>query len=138
MICINPFYRGYDLSTDIPTPISIQYGNRHPAEPFGYLREPQTWRPVLFGDVPETWDWRWGKGKPVHFICHSQGGNSVSYLIEMLTGTHTDFFPGSYFPTQNHQDWITSVVTIGTPHKGTTVTDVVQVRKELTRLFVRI
>jgi triacylglycerol esterase/lipase EstA (alpha/beta hydrolase family) len=44
---------------------------------------------------------------------------------------HTDLFPGPHFPTENHQDWVTSVVTIGTPHKGTTVTDVVQVRNRL-------
>jgi triacylglycerol esterase/lipase EstA (alpha/beta hydrolase family) len=49
----------------------------------------------------------------------------------MLTGMHTDLFPGPHFPTENHQDWVTSVVTIGTPHKGTTVTDVVQVRNRL-------
>ncbi|KAF2259617.1 alpha/beta-hydrolase, partial [Lojkania enalia] len=106
--------------------ININYGSQHPAAPLGFLQRAWTWRPVLFGDFPDNWDWAWGKERPVHFVCHSQGGNSVRYLIELLTGTHTDLFPGPDFPTENHQDWVGSVVTIGTPYKGTTVTDVVQ------------
>lgn len=145
--------RGYDLPTDVcPTRIPIRYGAQHPAAPLGCLAEAHTWRAVLFGNIPVTWDWRWSSKSPVHFICHSQGGNSVRYLIELLKGTHTDLFPGAPsptedhqgrvpdstskddqtwvpdFPTKNYQDWVASVVTIGTPHRGTTVTDVVQVR----------
>jgi triacylglycerol esterase/lipase EstA (alpha/beta hydrolase family) len=47
-------------------------------------------------------------------------------LIELMNGTHAEMHP-SYFPAGDRQDWIKSVVTLGTPHKGTTIIDVVQV-----------
>ncbi|KAH7394812.1 hypothetical protein BKA66DRAFT_455872 [Pyrenochaeta sp. MPI-SDFR-AT-0127] len=122
----NGIEKSYDRPNGSRTRIGINYGNQHPAERLGFLQGAWTWRPVLFGDIPENWNWTWGNERPVHFICHSHGGNSVRYLIEMLTGTHTDLFPGPDFPTGNYQHWVKSVVTIGTPHKGTTVTDVVQ------------
>jgi triacylglycerol esterase/lipase EstA (alpha/beta hydrolase family) len=124
-------HRGFDRPTDdgtyTPTRMNINYGNNHPA-PSKYRHLAHTWRPVVFGNDLDDWNWMWSKERPVHFICHSQGGNTVRYLMELLTGRHQDMFPGPDFPTGNCQAWVKSVVTIGTPHKGTTVTDVVQVR----------
>jgi len=120
----------------VPGRIDIQYGNQHPAAALGLLPRAQTWRPLVFGNDLTDWVWTWDSERPVHFICHSQGGTTIRYLIELLTGTHTDLFPGPNFPTSNCQDWVASVVTIGTPHKGTTVTDVVQVRDQHSKPFL--
>jgi len=66
---------------------------------------------------------------PVHTICHSQGGNTIRMLSAMLKGNLHTLHP-TYFPESelSRQDMIKSIVTIGTPHKGTTVTDTILVR----------
>jgi triacylglycerol esterase/lipase EstA (alpha/beta hydrolase family) len=43
-----------------------------------------------------------------------------------MSGNHAAQHP-VFFPAGNRQNWIKSVATLGTPHKGTTITDVVQV-----------
>jgi triacylglycerol esterase/lipase EstA (alpha/beta hydrolase family) len=48
-------------------------------------------------------------------------------LIELLSGNHGDLHP-MYFAVADRQKRIRSVVTLGTPYKGTTITDVVEVR----------
>ncbi len=47
-------------------------------------------------------------------------------LVELMSGRKSFLHP-TYFPEVDNQSWIKSVVTLGTPHKGTTVTDVVKV-----------
>ena len=43
-----------------------------------------------------------------------------------MRGAHEELNK-EYFPSTDHQSWIKSLITLGTPHIGTTVTDVVQV-----------
>jgi triacylglycerol esterase/lipase EstA (alpha/beta hydrolase family) len=120
---------GYDLPTDTtPGRIAVRYGTNHPAAHLGLLSCAWTWRPVVFGNVTSTWNWRWSAENPVHFICHSQGGITVRYLVEILSSRHQTQFPGAHFPKDDCQNWVKSVVTIGTPHKGTTATDIFNVR----------
>jgi hypothetical protein len=75
-------HRGFDRPTDdgtyTPTRMNINYGNNHPA-PSKYRHLAHTWRPVVFGNDLDDWNWMWSKERPVHFICHSQGGNTVRY-----------------------------------------------------------
>lgn len=116
---------GYDQSGAVPTRIPVNYGIGHPSP---YLvanpLSAQTWQAILFGNLPKNWTW--SAANRVNFICHSQGGTTLRYLVELMSGTHNAIHPN--FPVINCQNWIKSVVTLGTPHKGTTVTDVVQVR----------
>jgi hypothetical protein len=69
--------------------------------------------------------WEWSKANKVHFICHSQGGNTVRRLISLMQngagGLHDDYFPSN---ETGRDDWTISVSTLGTPYKGTTVTNV--------------
>ncbi|KAH8595018.1 hypothetical protein B0O99DRAFT_624170 [Bisporella sp. PMI_857] len=102
--------------------INIDFGDEFP-EKYGYSRISKTKRSILFGGLPSGWEW--GKNYPAHFICHSQGGNTMRLLAELLDGTHENLHK-EYFPSVNRQNWIKSIVTIGTPHKGTTITNVVQ------------
>ena len=46
-------------------------------------------------------------------------------LVELMSGAHQDRH-AAYFSGGNRQNWIKSIVTLGTPHKGTTVIDVVR------------
>ncbi|KAK8133406.1 hypothetical protein PG984_005418 [Apiospora sp. TS-2023a] len=76
--------------------------------------------------LPDSW--QWSDDNKVNFICHSQGGTTVRHLIQLLAGTT----PGqNQFNPSSRQSWIKSVVTLGTPHKGTTVTDVLEVGNPL-------
>jgi hypothetical protein len=65
-------------------------------------------------------DWKWGPEKQAHFICHSQGGNTVRQMIAFL---RDGSFPGS---EEGSDKWAISVSTLGTPYQGTTITDVIQ------------
>lgn len=82
---------------------------------------------------PESWknrDWKWDQDHPVHFIAHSQGGNTVRLLIELMKeGQKVD--PGrekhEYFQKKGRDTWIRSLVTLATPHQGTTLPSALEV-----------
>jgi triacylglycerol esterase/lipase EstA (alpha/beta hydrolase family) len=61
----------------------------------------------------------------VSFICHSQGGTTVRYLLYLLSGEAPVDLP--QFPRNDERKRAKAVITLGTPHKGTTVTNVMQV-----------
>jgi hypothetical protein len=110
----------------------VRYSNTHPASQFNpnYVQAAKTWRAVAYSNLAN--DWAWGDSSPVHFICHSQGGTTVRYLIELLSGRYAKSY--QKLPDTNCQSWVKSVVTIGTPHKGTTVTNVIMVSSEANKL----
>ncbi|USP82245.1 uncharacterized protein yc1106_09519 [Curvularia clavata] len=114
----------FDLPGVPPTLIPINLGNNHPSPDPAAMATAQTWRAVLYNSPanPLPTPWQWSAANRVNFICHSQGGTTIRYLIELLTGTNTPDLP--QFLGVNRQPWIKTVVTLGTPHKGTTVTDV--------------
>ncbi len=125
---------GFDLPGAAATLIPVDFGNNHPAFDItnpaypALLDNAQTWQAVVYNPpapaepLPENWTW--SAANKVHFICHSQGGTTVRYLIQILLGRDPDF---AKINRGNRQNWVKSVVTLGTPHKGTTVTEVVQV-----------
>ncbi|KAH7110023.1 hypothetical protein B0J13DRAFT_489877 [Dactylonectria estremocensis] len=133
---------GFDTpATSPPTPVGVDYGQYIPLP----TPPPQhsTKQAVLLGMLPGAW--RWNSLNPVHMICHSQGGNTVRLLIELLSGNHGPRHPG-YFGGHlgNRQNFVKSVVTLGTPYLGTTITSVifdhilrdVQVDEVISRLVV--
>lgn len=129
-VLTNP--NSFDLPEDSPTSIDVDYGIKYPQR-YGYNQFSKTKKAVLYGNNPPKW--KWSSNNPVHFIGHSQGGNTVRLLIEMMGGTHPELHP-LYFGKENQQDWIKSLATLGTPHKGTTVTDVVSVSYPSSPLLV--
>ncbi|KAH6982393.1 hypothetical protein EDB80DRAFT_691966 [Ilyonectria destructans] len=108
--------------------IAVNFGNGHPAPNPALVAAAQTLQAVVYDTpanaLPATW--RWNAANRVNFICHSQGGTTIRYLIEILSGASDPNL--SQFLGVNRQSWVKSVVTLGTPHKGTTVTDVVNVK----------
>jgi triacylglycerol esterase/lipase EstA (alpha/beta hydrolase family) len=113
---------GFDTrQTSPPTRIAVSYGQ--------YITLPQanptlTKQAVVLGALPGSW--QWDHKHPVHMICHSQGGNTVRLLIELLSGRHGQWNP-TYFASAlgDRQDLVKSVVTLGTPYLGTTITNVI-------------
>lgn len=119
---------------DDPEGIDIDYGDTFPAM-HGYDRlTTKRKTPVVFTRNPQMRNagpWVWNEDDPVHFICHSQGGNTVRYLLHLMEhGSRglTEVNPGEpahrrYFNEPGRSKWAISVSTIGTPHRGTTVVD---------------
>ncbi|EWY97322.1 hypothetical protein FOYG_02182 [Fusarium oxysporum NRRL 32931] len=101
--------------------VPVNFGLGHPSPYPLLLRDAQTPRSVVYGPLPAGW--QWSATNRVNFICHSQGGTTIRYLIELLSGAKGPNFP--QFLGVDRRSWVKSVVTLGTPHKGTTVTDVV-------------
>lgn len=86
----------------------------------------QIQKAVLYGKLSRGW--KWSNNTPVHFICHSQGGNTIRLLIELLKDTHSR---PKNFGTAELDRAIKSCTTLGTPHMGTTVTNVVEVSADI-------
>ncbi|KAK6342287.1 hypothetical protein TWF718_007690 [Orbilia javanica] len=83
-------------------------------------------RAILFSASPQDYvDWRWSETSKAHFICHSQGGNTVRYLISLMIRGAGDLHP-EYFGSPGRDSWAITVTTLGTPHRGSTITDVVE------------
>ena len=105
----------------------VNFGNAHPSPYPALVATAQTWQAVVYhtpaNPLPDAW--QWNVDNRINFICHSQGGTTIRYLIELLSGTSDPNLP--QFLGTNRQRWVKSVVTLGTPHKGTTVTGVVNV-----------
>lgn len=69
---------------------------------------------------------QWDAQHPLHLVSHSQGGQTIRTLIQLLengspNGSEGD---GALF-TGGKVGWVTSATTISTPHNGTTLRDVV-------------
>lgn len=109
---------GYDLD--------ISYGDYFDENPPG-PKETETnhrKRAILFtNDVAAYKHWTWSQANKAHFICHSQGGTTVRLLISLMA--HGDHRQQKYFGKPGRDDWAISVTTLGTPHKGTTICDVI-------------
>ncbi|KAK9311918.1 Alpha/Beta hydrolase protein [Lipomyces starkeyi] len=83
-------------------------------------------RAILYSKSQDKYkNWTWNEDNKVHFICHSQGGNTVRYLISLMSRGSADLHP-KYFGTGGRDNWAISVTTLGTPHNGTTIIDVLQ------------
>lgn len=83
-------------------------------------------RPILFSQTPEMYEhWSWSEEHKVHLICHSQGGNTARYLISLMDRGAEKLHP-EYFGIGGRDKWIVSMTTLGTPHRGTTVINVLE------------
>ncbi|SFI80779.1 hypothetical protein [Nitrosomonas sp. Nm34] len=68
----------------------------------------------------------WDKDHPIHLISHSQGGQTVRTLIQLLEkGSPYGNEGDSPLYTGGKIGWVKSATTISTPHNGTTLRDVI-------------
>ncbi|KAK4108617.1 alpha/beta-hydrolase, partial [Canariomyces notabilis] len=115
--------RGFDLpGSTPPTMINLDLGT-------GLLLPrgapaPQTPLAVVYGADHLPQSWTWSDTNRVNFICHSQGDTTVRYLIWLLSGGGEPNLP--QFRGVDRRPWVKAVVTLGTPHKGTPVTEVIE------------
>ncbi|PCH02444.1 Hypothetical protein PENO1_037630 [Penicillium occitanis (nom. inval.)] len=109
--------------------VEVDYGNYFAADPAHAPEDnPSTGRrrAILFSNSQQLpKDWKWDRNNKVHFICHSQGGNTVRYLISLMANGSETLHP-EYFRDNERDDWIISVTTLGTPHRGTTIINVLE------------
>ncbi|EXK77984.1 hypothetical protein FOQG_17330 [Fusarium oxysporum f. sp. raphani 54005] len=82
-------------------------------------------RAILFSNSPDFRNWTWDPDHKVHFVCHSQGGNTVRYLISLMANGAGTCHP-TYFSQAGRDNWTISVTTLGTPHRGTTIINVLE------------
>jgi triacylglycerol esterase/lipase EstA (alpha/beta hydrolase family) len=115
---------GTSSGTSADDTIPVDYGEdfrQFDVDPRGQIQ-----KAVLYGKLSR--EWKWSNNTPVHFICHSQGGNTIRLLIELLKDTHSR--PENFGTTELDRA-IKSCTTLGTPHMGTTVTNVVEVSADI-------
>ena len=107
--------------------VDVDYGSYFAGDPNrcpATSKTPNRKRAILFTATKERYArWSWSEKNKVHFICHSQGGTTVRYLISLMAngsrGLHWE-----YFTEEGRDNWAISITTLGTPHRGTTVVDV--------------
>ncbi|OGB22618.1 MAG: hypothetical protein A3I66_10970 [Burkholderiales bacterium RIFCSPLOWO2_02_FULL_57_36] len=68
----------------------------------------------------------WSAGNPIHLISHSQGGQTVRTLIQLMENGSPDGYEGDGpLFAGGKAGWIKSASTISAPHNGTTLRDVI-------------
>ncbi|MDR6226858.1 esterase/lipase family protein [Desmospora profundinema] len=107
----------------------VDYGKVH-AETHGHARYGRTYSGLYpeWGEVDEET----GKVKKVHLIGHSMGGQTIRVLTQLLQNgdknesASTDSETLSPLFNGEKKPWVASVMTISTPHDGSTLTYHVQ------------
>jgi triacylglycerol esterase/lipase EstA (alpha/beta hydrolase family) len=93
----------------------VDYGIAH-AQQHGHLRMGRCYSTPLLG----TWD----ASHKIHIFSHSQGGQTARVLLKLLRdGSAAEMTAGSGGLFTGGRDWIHSITTVSTPHKGTTLTN---------------
>lgn len=68
----------------------------------------------------------WDAAHPLHLVAHSQGGQTIRALIQLLeNGSPNGDEGGGALYTGGKVGWVKSATTISTPHNGTTLRDVI-------------
>ncbi|KAF2280734.1 lipase [Westerdykella ornata] len=125
--------------------VDVDYGTYFDANPEAAPEQTTTTgrrRAILVSNSPSFQNWTWKRNHKVHFVCHSQGGNTVRYLISLMERGAGTLHP-RYFSEPGRDDWTISVTTLGTPHKGTTIINAFynflsQSKEQAIKLFARL
>ena len=68
----------------------------------------------------------WDGSHPIHLVSHSQGGQTIRTMIQLLEhGSPNGDEGGGALYTGGKIGWVNSATTISTPHNGTTLRDVI-------------
>jgi hypothetical protein len=116
---VNPTTNTIDEVYDV----DVDYGAYFDADPARGPDQTATMgrrRAILISNSPGFRNWTWDRDHKVHFVCHSQGGNTVRYLISLMSRGAGNLHL-KYFSQEGRDDWTISVTTLGTPHRGTTI-----------------
>jgi triacylglycerol lipase len=74
---------------------------------------------------------QWDEYHKVHFVGHSQGGQTIRVLLQLLKDGSPDELELNYDDMNDlfsgNKNWVTSITTISTPNNGTTLTEIADV-----------
>lgn len=121
---VGPVSSSWDRACELFAQIrggAVDYGNGH-SDHFGHA--PSDSLKVYDGFYPE-----WDADHPVHLVGHSQGGQTIRLLAQLMSQGHPTAQQVGYDADGEtsllfqggHSEWVTSVTTISTPHDGTTL-----------------
>ncbi|WP_242846405.1 esterase/lipase family protein [Clostridium botulinum] len=123
---VGPLSSNWDRACELYAQIkggTVDYGEAH-SKKFGHSRYGRTYR----GFYP-LWGTKDNKGniRKIHLIGHSQGGQTVRMLTQLLAKGSQEERKASKENGSNlfkgDNSWISSVVTLASPHDGTTLAD---------------
>lgn len=121
---VGPVSSSWDRACELFAQIKggqVDYGRGHSA----HFQHERTDSLKNYNGVYPQWD----QDHPIHLIGHSQGGQTVRLLAQLLEQGHPGADKVGYGPDNetsllfqggNH-GWVTSVTTLSTPHDGTTL-----------------
>lgn len=126
VVDIGPFSSNWDRACEVYAELeggTVDYGKAH-SEKYGHDRYGRTY-PGLYPEWGET-DPTTGQINKIHLIGHSMGGETIRTLAQLLENGDADEIaatdPADLSPLFNDQekDWVNSILTVATPHDGST------------------
>lgn len=112
----------YDRAVELYAQIKgscTDYGKAH-SEKYGHARFGRCYPFPLYP--------QWDQNHKIHFIGHSQGGQTIRLLLQLLKEGSPEEISLNYDDVSDlfrgNKDWITSITTVSTPNNGTTLTNI--------------
>lgn len=133
---VGPISSNWDRAAELYYQIKggcVDYGSHHTARfaRFGALRQPsgKCWAADPANNpnnYPAALYPAWDAQHPIHLIGHSQGGQTIRALIELLENgsPHGDEGGGELYQG-GKVGWVKSATTLAAPHDGTTLRDAI-------------
>jgi triacylglycerol lipase len=133
---VGPISSSWDRAAELYYQIKggcVDYGQRHTARyaRFGALQRPtgKCWAADPHNNpqrYPLALYPQWDADHPIHLIGHSQGGQTIRALIQLLErGSPNGDEGGGELYQGGRVGWVRSATTISAPHDGTTLRDAV-------------
>lgn len=141
-VCVGPVSSNYDRAIELFWKIKggcIDFGQAH-ASRHGHqrwfknstqVRNTADSRQCPRADAPAEKNravyTEWDASKPIHLVAHSQGGQTVRMLAQLLAngGRSPEGDTNLFAPHTVSAAWIKSITTISTPNDGTTLADAI-------------
>ncbi|MES3022576.1 MAG: hypothetical protein V4857_13430 [Pseudomonadota bacterium] len=133
---VGPVSSNWDRAVELYYQIKggcVDYGAKHTAKfaSYGALRQPagKCWAANPANNpnnYPLALYPAWDGAHPLHLVAHSQGGQTIRVLVQLLENGSPDGDEGggSLF-TGGKIGWVKSATSISSPHNGTTLRDVI-------------
>lgn len=122
---VGAFSSNYDRAVELYAQIKgtcVDYGIAH-SQKYGHARFGKCYADALF---PE-----WDENHKIHFVGHSQGGQTIRTLLQLLKEGSLDELKINNIDQSElfsgNKNWVTSITTISTPNNGTTLTNITDV-----------
>ena len=113
----------YDRAAELYAQIKgtcTDYGQAH-AQKYAHARFGRCYSEALYPN--------WDENHKLHFIGHSQGGQTIRALMQLLKEGSPDEIALNTDDVSNlfrgNKNWVTSITTVSTPNNGTSLTNIV-------------